>query len=37
MVKYDEGFQQKVVHVYLADEDGYAAIATRLGVPVVLG
>ena len=33
MVKYDEGFQQKVVHGYLAGESGYTAISTRLGVP----
>lgn len=37
MVKYDEGFQQKVVHAYLAGEGGYTAVSTRLGVPVVLG
>jgi len=37
MVKYDEGFQQKVVHAYLASESGNAAVSTRLGVPVVLG
>lgn len=33
MVKYDEGFKQKVVHAYLAGEGGYAALATRFGVP----
>jgi len=36
MVKYD-GFQQKVVHAYLAGEGGYTAISTRLGVPSVQG
>lgn len=33
VVKYDEGFKQKVVHAYLAGEGGYAALATRFGVP----
>ena len=33
MVKYDEVFKQKVVHAYLAGEGGYAALATRFGVP----
>ncbi|MBE3102973.1 MAG: transposase [Bacilli bacterium] len=33
VVKYDEGFKQKVVYAYLAGEGGYAALATRFGVP----
>jgi len=33
VVKYDEEFKQKVVHAYLAGEGGYAALATRFGVP----
>ncbi len=33
MVKYDEGFKQRVVDTYLAGEGGYLAIAKRFGVP----
>lgn len=33
VVKYDEGFKQRVVDAYLAGEGGYAALATRFGVP----
>ena len=32
VVKYDEGFKQKVVNAYLAGEGGYAALAIRFGV-----
>lgn len=33
MVKYDEGFKQKVVDAYLAGEGGYASLASRFGIP----
>lgn len=33
MVKYDEGFKQRVVEAYLAGEGGYLSIAKRFGVP----
>lgn len=32
MVKYDEGFKQKVVDAYLAGEGGYASLAIRFGI-----
>nr|WP_285847499.1 helix-turn-helix domain-containing protein [Heyndrickxia ginsengihumi] len=32
VVKYDEGFKQKVVDAYLAGEGGYASLAIRFGI-----
>ena len=32
VVKYDEGFKQKVVDAYLAGEGGYASLAIKFGI-----
>lgn len=32
VVKYDEGFKQKVVDAYLAGEGGYCSLANRFGI-----